>query len=168
MDPGIERLLEEWRKLDDQMRAAEAARPRWGTLMGALHALLQADPSLFPQELQQELRVPFSSTPRVEAMVGNGSHTESLATSFARSPIVTNAPVAVQGKVQMWPLARKILAEKGPLSLQELHKELVINGWKPDLRPGDRRVLHNTLTTMPQRFAKIEGKWMNREPNIFE
>ncbi|HJW71330.1 MAG TPA: hypothetical protein VJ486_00620 [Geothrix sp.] len=168
MDPGIERLLEEWRKLDDLLRAAEAARPRWATLMGALHGLLQADPNLFTEELQHELRVPFGSTPRVGAMVGNDPHAESLATSLARSPIITNAPVTVQSKVQMWPLAKRILAEKGPLSLQALHKELVANGWKPELRPGDRRVLYNTLTAMPQRFAKVDGKWTILEPNIFE
>jgi len=155
MDPGIEKLFEEWRLLDDQMRLAEAARPRWFTLQGALNSLVLADPSLFPEEFLRELRAPFGSTPRQEAMEGpsTGTHRASAGQ--------TNAPSATPAKVQMWPLAQRILAEKGPMKLPELHKELVLNGWKQTFAVQDRRNLYNTLTAMPHRFVKIDDKWAN-------
>ncbi len=162
MDAGIQKLLEEWRLLDDQMRCAEAARGRWNTVRTALNGLLQADPTLFPEEVQIELGLPLNNTPRQDALreaIENRQLPEQ-ATSIPEPPPTSHS------KVQMWPLAKKILEEMGPLALADLHKELVAKGWKRYMDPRDRRVLYNTLKTMNDRFAKIDDKWTTKD-NIF-
>lgn len=159
MDTGIEALVEEWRLLDDQMRCAEAARGRWNTLRTALLGLLQAEPNLFPKNVQVELNLSLSPTPRQEALE-SALEMEKL---FEQASSVPEPPPSHPPKVQMWPLAKRILEEKGPLSLLDLHKYLVANGWRQGIDSKDRRVLYNTLTSMKGRFVKIDGKWSTKD-----
>lgn len=159
METSIQRLLEEWRQLDDQMRCAESARGRWNTLRTALWGLMQADPNLFPNDIQVELSLPLTATPRDEAIEAVIASTRQMEPAI---PATKPAPNA-QSRVQMWPLAKQILEERGPLTLQDLHKELVSRGWKQGLVTSDRRIIHNTLTTMKDRFVKVDGKWATKD-----
>lgn len=162
MDPMFKTILEEWRQLDDLMREAEAARPRWAMLHNILNNLVNAYPDDHTVEVVREIRAAFGPMPRAAILEAQLQATTQDAVAVFTGQVgggVTAVVGQPSPRIQMWPLAYKVLAEKGPMPLKTLHDELIGLGWRSRMDPRDRRVLYNTLMAMNNRFAKVDDKW---------